>query len=511
MVVNTKEKRSLVWFRKGLRVHDNPALCDASDGAEAVFPVFVLDDNEPQKMGANRMSFLLESLSDLDANLKKLGSSLLCVRGKPEDVLPPLMRSLDVNFLAFEFDTEPYSKERDAKVITSASKMGIEVHSPVSHTLYDPEYLLAKALGSAPTTYSSFCKLISKCGNPPRPVAAPAPLSMPQIPKDVMEAHGGGSIPSLEDMGYATRAAADTTPFKGGETAGLARLEDQFKDTKWIALFEKPKTNPAALRKPDTTVLSPYLKYGCVSPRVFYFKLQEVYKKHTTHAQPPVSLLGQLYWREFFYLCGYAIPNFGRMKGNPICKQIPWDADADAMARLAAWREARTGYPWIDAAMTQLKQQGWLHHLARHSVACFLTRGDLWVSWEDGRAVFDELLIDADWSLNNANWMWLSCSSFFYQYFRCYSPVAFPKKYDANGDYVRHFIPALKRMPKKYIYEPWKAPLEVQRACGCIIGVDYPKPIVDHAVISKVNMGRMNKAYAANKAAQPPKKKAKKV
>lgn len=107
------------------------------------------------------------------------------------------------------------------------------------------------------------------------------------------------------------------------------------------------------------------------------------------------------------------------MAGNQICRQVPWrDPATEALAKehLAAWKEGRTGYPWIDACMRQLAQEGWIHHLARHAVACFLTRGDLWVSWEEGAAVFDEKLIDADWAVNNGNWMWLSCSCFFYQY-----------------------------------------------------------------------------------------------
>lgn len=124
--------------------------------------------------------------------------------------------------------------------------------------------------------------------------------------------------------------------------------------------------------------------------------------------------------------------------GNPVVKQIGWDKNPEL---LAAWAEGRTGYPWIDAAMTQLRTQGWLHHLARHAVACFLTRGDLYQHWEEGVAVFDRLLLDADWSLNNGNWQWLSASAFFAQYFRVYSPVAFPKKTDKSGAYVRHFLP----------------------------------------------------------------------
>jgi len=167
---------------------------------------------------------------------------------------------------------------------------------------------------------------------------------------------------------------------------------------------------------------------------------------------------------------------------------------------LAAWSEARTGYPYIDAIMTQLRREGWIHHLARHSVACFLTRGDLWQSWEKGQQVFEELLLDADWSLNAGNWMWLSASAFFHQFFRVYSPVAFGKKTDKEGDYIKKYLPILKKYPSNYIYEPWKAPLSVQKAAGCIIGTDYPRPIVDHDVVSKENISKMKAAYDANKA-----------
>ena len=180
--------------------------------------------------------------------------------------------------------------------------------------------------------------------------------------------------------------------------------------------------------------------------------------------------------------------------------EIPWDDDPEL---LAAWKESRTGYPFIDAIMTQLRETGWIHHLARHSVACFLTRGDLWQSWEKGAAVFEEHLIDADWSINNFNWQWLSCTAHFYQYFRCYSPVAFGKKTDKNGDYIRKWLPIFRDMPAKYIYEPWEAPLEVQKKCGVIVGENYPEPIVDHKSISKSNMSRMKEAYDAHKNGTP--------
>lgn len=136
-----------------------------------------------------------------------------------------------------------------------------------------------------------------------------------------------------------------------------------------------------------------------------------------------------------------------------------------------------------------------MHHLARHCVACFLTRGDLYQSWLKGAQVFDQLLLDSDWALNNGNWMWLSASAFYHQYWRVYSPITFGQKYDPEGKYVRRFVPELKNFPAKYIYAPWTAPLAVQKQAGCIIGKDYPHPIVDHKEASKKCIARMKEAY----------------
>ena len=148
---------------------------------------------------------------------------------------------------------------------------------------------------------------------------------------------------------------------------------------------------------------------------------------------------------------------------------------------------------------TNTIQEGWIHHLARHAVACFLTRGDLYQSWEKGQDVFEEYLLDADWSLNAANWQWLSASQFFHQYWKCYSPIEFGKKTDKNGEFIKKYLPVLRKIPNEYIYEPWKAPLVVQQSAQCVIGRDYPKPIIDHKVVSKICIERMKKAFEAIK------------
>lgn len=262
----------------------------------------------------------------------------------------------------------------------------------------------------------------------------------------------------------------------------------------WLCNFEKPNTSPNSL-EPSTTVLSPYLKFGCLSSRLFYQRLKQTIGT-AKHSKPPVSLIGQLMWREFYYVVAYATPNFDKMVGNPVCCQVPWQNNE---SHLEKWKNGQTGYPFIDAIMRQLKQEGWIHHLARHAVACFLTRGDLWISWEEGQKVFEEWLLDADWALNAGNWMWLSASAFFHQFFRVYSPVAFGKKTDKTGEYIRKYVPELKKYTSEYIYEPWKAPLSMQKTADCIIGKDYPKRIVVHEDVYKINISKMSAAYKENK------------
>lgn len=450
------------------------------------------------RAGINRIRFLLESLEDLDSNLQKLGSRLLVLKGEPEGALIRCLKEWDIKKLCFEYDTEPYYQALDIKIKKYASAAGIEVFSPVSHTLFNPSDIIQKNGGRPPLSYQSFLKLAGKPSWASSPLST-TPASLPSIGE--VGNIETSKVPTTSELGYEGIGQDESTPFKGGEEEALRRLEEAISEKffllqDWVAKFEKPKGNPSAFLKPATTVLSPYLKFGCLSSRYFYQCIDDIQKNVKSHTLPPVSLLGQLLWRDFFYTVSFGTPNFDEMKGNKICKQIPWNDDEEL---LVAWRDAKTGFPWIDAIMIQLREWGWMHHLARHCVACFLTRGDLFVHWKGGRDVFERLLIDSDWAINNGNWLWLSCSSFFYQYNRIYSPISFGKKYDPNGNYIRHFIPILKDMPKEFIYEPWTAPLSVQNKAKCIIGRDYPKPVISHDMASQSCRRKMAEAYELNR------------
>lgn len=387
---------------------------------------------------------MLQCLEDLDANLRKLNSRLFVIRGQPADVFPRLFKEWNITKLSIEYDSEPFGKERDAAIKKLATEAGVEVIIRISHTLYDLDKIIELNGGQPPLTYKRFQTLISKMEPLEIPVETITSEVIEKCTTPLSDDHDEKyGVPSLEELGFDTDGLPSAV-WPGGETEALTRLERH--------LERKVKKN----------------------------------------SSPPLSLYGQLLWREFFYTAATNNPRFDKMEGNPICVQIPWDKNPEALAK---WAEGRTGFPWIDAIMTQLRQEGWIHHLARHAVACFLTRGDLWISWEEGMKVFEELLLDADWSINAGSWMWLSCSSFFQQFFHCYCPVGFGRRTDPNGDYIRRYLPVLRGFPAKYIYDPWNAPEGIQKVAKCLIGVNYPKPMVNHAEASRLNIERMKQIY----------------
>jgi cryptochrome len=487
---------TLLWFRKGLRLHDSPALHAAVEGVAentaALYPVFILDPNllTPSRVGVNRIAFLLESLRALDAELRKRGSRLTVLRGEPLAELERVMVQWKIGRLVFEADTEPYAVKRDARATELARRLGVEVRTPGGHTLYDPGVLAEAAGGTLPLSYGGFLKLLSKVGEPPAPL--PTPEKLPPVGDFGGLKPPTGGIPTLAELGHQGQAAglAFASP---GELGSLATLAAWTSTPSRVATFEKPATDPSAYAPAATTRLSAHLKFGSLSARTMYAALREAERAAGAHSQPPTSLVGQLLWREMFTTIGASVPHYDRMVGNPVCRQIDWD---DTPELLSAWTEGQTGYPWIDAAMRQLNAEGWMHHLARHSVACFLTRGDLWQSWEAGQGVFDRLLIDADWSLNASNWMWLSASAYFTAIDRIYSPVAFAKKYSGAAAYIRHYLPELAGVPDSCLLEPWTMTAAQQSQAGCLLGRDYPQPIVDHAQARARNLDRMRAAYA---------------
>jgi cryptochrome len=337
--------------------------------------------------------------------------------------------------------------------------------------------------------------------------------------------NGDFAVPTMEELGLPSA----TTPHRGGETEALRALEELLKREEYVATFAKPDTAPTAVKGPATTLLSPHLHFGSLSVREMYWRVNDVVEKVREKGkrvtEPPTSLLGQLLFREMYFGAQEGLGDvFGQMLGNRTVRFIPWHLptvydentglstgkyaiDSDQAEQwFRRWKYGRTGFPWIDGLMRQLKEEGWIHHLGRHAVACFLTRGGAYIDWERGAEVFADWLLDHEPACNAGNWQWLSCTAFFSQYFRIYSPISFPQKWDKEGEFIRKWVPELARFDKKYIYEPWKAPIADQRGWGCIIKGNgdikdeqgtkvYPKPMFDFSERRKICLEAMKKAY----------------
>lgn len=523
-----KKKRIVMWFRRDLRLKDNSALnfllqLDRTD--LEIIPIYIIHTPVNKRSGNLRFKFLLESLADLQNSLRERGADLYVIRGEAVAVLDTLLRVWNVTHVFINELLEPHARERDLKVRDICMKIGVEMICFPDVTLYDMNFIRRLNGNRNPQTFSVLQSIIKELPLPRRPSDLRQYLFPPIVELDELvyrlkrysinlwdtvtsgntQDNTPFGIPDLGDFGY-----LEPNPHSflyGGETVALSILDNFCQNPDQVKLFDKRKSSPAQRFPTSTTALSPYVTFGCLSVRDFFHRvndLQNTFEKDPFGA--PVTLGGQLIWREFFYCNAVTHVNdsFDSMYSNPDCRIIPWrlqeipdndhkpsEDEELAMYQFNCWVNGQTGFPWIDAAMRQIRTEGWAHHSARHSVAVFLTRGDLYISWERGMEAFQELLIDYDWSLNTGNWLWLSCSSFYDKYNQVYDPCDFGKLWDPEGDYIRAYVQELRRMPTKYIHKPWKAPLTVQKEIKCVLGRNYPFPILNHAYCSRKCMEKM--------------------
>lgn len=451
--------------------------------------------------------------------------------------------------LVFEKDTDTYARERDDVVCKAAQEAGVKVIIRSGRTLWDSDLVVEKNGGKPTMSITQLQTAGKKVGQIQRPIPSPDHLPDPgEMPvnfhqeqpetkpdfnaenrtendkgyAEIAGPKGDFAIETMEELGFPSA----TTPHRGGETIALKKLAEILDDKKYTATFQKPKTSPAQFEPQSTTFMSPFLHFGALSVREFYWRVQDIVQAYGKGAStPPESLTGQLLFRDMYFAAQAALGSeFTQTVQNPYCRFIPWhlpskvDPDTgrvtgeyhvdnpEAEIWFKRWKHGVTGFPWIDALMRQLKHDGWIHHLGRHSVACFLTRGGCYVDWERGCEVFEEWLLDHEPACNAGNWQWLSCTAFFSQFFRCYSPISFGKKWDKEGKLIRRWVPELKNLDAKYIYEPWKAPLSDQKKAGVRIKGDgltkveegtYPKPMFDFNERRDTCLAAMKMAYKA--------------
>ena len=356
----------------------------------------------------------------------------------------------------------PTAAERDANIAAHLPLRllpGLTVH---------PFDLIRKADGTPYTVFTPFSRAW-KALPPPTPAQLWAPPArLMAVPEHLQ------SLPIPAEP-----ALPATVPFPPGEAEALRRL----------AAFACGAAAPICSYADDrnrvdldgTSQLSPYLRFGMVSPRHAATAALDAMETagDQTARRGAETWLNELIWREFYMMILYHCPDVLEHAFQANIRGIPWRNDE---AEFAAWRAGCTGFPVVDAAMRQLVTTGWMHNRARMIVASFLAK-DLLVDWRWGERFFMQHLVDGDPAANNGGWQWTAgVGTDAAPYFRVFNPSLQGAKFDPEGVYVRRYVPELAVVPTKFIHEPWKMPPDVQRLSGCAIGRDYPLPIVDHAL-----------------------------
>jgi deoxyribodipyrimidine photo-lyase len=428
-----------MWFRRDLRLLDNPALIAAAEaGGGSVLGVFVLDPALLAPSGAARLAVLYRSLRSLDA---QLGGDLVVRHGRPATVLGELCREVAADSVHCAADFGPYGAARDEAVAQALPAPLVRTGSPYAV----PPGRLVNASGAGFQVYSAFYRAWLARGWP-----EPAPAARTQwLPADQVRRDGIPADPRLPSQLRLPEV---------GESAARQAWQS-FRDGP-IERYRQDRSRPDLA---GTSRMSVHLKWGTVHPRTLLADLRpqhEVYRK-------------ELAWREFYADVLHRRPDSAREHYRTELADLPHPTGELARQRLAAWAAGRTGYPIVDAGMRQLLAEGWMHNRVRMIVASFLVK-DLHLEWQAGARHFMAHLVDGDLASNVHGWQWVAGTGTDpAPYFRIFNPSLQGQKFDPDGAYVRRYVPELAGLPADRIHEPWRAP------GGLPPG--YPDRIVDHA------------------------------
>lgn len=452
---------SIHWFRQDLRLADNPGLSAAcADGA--VLPVYILDDENAgvDAMGAASRFWLHHSLTALNDSL---GGGLCVLQGDAKELLPDLVSEVGANAVHWNRCYEPWQMTRDAVIKDRLRAAGVRVTSHNASLLWEP-WDIQKDDGTPYKVFTPFYRRgCLKAPYPRQPLPLPDALSLAVHESEL-------DIAALNLLPKIRWDRQMETCWQIGEAGARDRLF-AFLDN-GLAGYKAGRDFPA---RPNVSRLSPHLHWGEISPHQVWHAVVDLIDRGDFDKDAD-KFLCEIGWREFSYSLLYYNPELKRKNLQSRFDHFPWQ---DNKAALKAWQTGRTGYPIVDAAMRELWQTGYMHNRLRMVVGSFLVK-NLRLHWHHGEAWFWNCLVDADYASNSASWQWIAgCGADAAPYFRVFNPVTQGKKFDGGGDYTRHYLPELTRLPDEYLFCPWEAPSDVLAEAGVILGDTYPKPIVD--------------------------------
>lgn len=452
--------KTIVWFRNDLRLHDHPALKEASECGE-VLPVYILPDRTSQTAAD---WWLYESLNCLQQQLVKIGSTLTILKGPPSDALSALTEKTQADAIFFNGQVDPASRREEIALLEWNSLAKVNVRRCEPNMLLNPSSLKTGA-GEPYKVFGAFWKSLQQ-QTIPWPIAAPASLTswIDEYPETIpLEQSGLRNL-----IGWDACLEEAWTP---GETASFEQWA-LFRD-KGLKWYDTKRDFPALN---GTSGLSGFLASGNMSIRALWHAVRRAQEEEI--APQPEPFLRQLAWREFSYYQLFHFPDITQRPLRPEFLDFPWLNDPN---ELTAWKKGITGYPLVDAGMRELWETGTIHNRVRMVVASFLIK-HLLIDWRIGAEWFRETLVDYDVANNTLGWQWVAGSGFdAAPYFRIFNPTTQSRKFDKNGDYIRKWMPELAALPDAALHEPHTASEDVLTEAGVVLGDTYPLPIVDHS------------------------------
>ena len=481
---------TLFWFRRDLRLQDNPALRWAVQQGKPVICFYIHSNNvgDEWHSGGASQWWLHHSLESLAADLKTAGTRLCLFTGDPEKIIDQIVKDTGAGAIAWNRRYEPNSIELDKKLKAHYTNTGLDVHSTPGNLSHEPWQV--KREGKHPyRVFTAYWRASLK--HPSLPVT-PAVRTIPQSATAVKGKLKGecdlSDLNLLPDLPWAAQFPDHWQP---GEKGAAANLRSLLKNR--ISNYGTDRDIPS---NPGTSRLSPHLAFGEISPRQINAAVAKKLKNKTLVADENVeTFLKEIGWREFAYHLLYNFPHTVEQPLDVRFSKFPWKKIKPET--LERWQQGNTGIPLVDAGMRQLWQTGWMHNRVRMVVGSLLIK-NIGYHWQEGARWFWDTLVDADLASNTMGWQWVAGSGAdAAPYFRVFNPVRQGERFDPEGEYVRQWVPEIAGLPKKHIHSPWTAsPTELEQA-AIIPGVTYPHPIVDLKTTRVEALDRFAKIKAA--------------
>ena len=476
----SKLRTAICLFRNDLRLHDNEALISALKVSDCVVPLYCFDPNHYKstwhfnlpKTGAHRAKFLIESAADLRSNLRKLNTDLVIHCSTPLDAIKNITAACNesghaVSEVVFQKEVTYEEVKVEEEIENYCRTKNIKVSKIWGATLYHSHDLPFKSLGLLPDTYTSFRKEVENKSRVRKLVTLPDKLR--PLPPGL----DTGSLPDLASLGHPDYVpdSRSAFPFLGGETSALARLEHYLWSSDCVAKYKE--TRNGLIGQDYSTKFSPWLAAGCLSPRMIYWEIKRYEQKRVAN-NSTYWVIFELLWRDYFRFVCQKYGDRVFYQSGILNKQIPWSQDEN---KFRAWCEGRTGVPFVDANMRELRLSGWMSNRGRQNVASFLVK-DLGLDWRLGAEWFESQLLDHDVCSNYGNWNYAAGVGNDPRENRKFNMIKQGLDYDKDGDFIRLWVDELSKVKGGKVHFPWTMSPDLLSKIGLELGVDYPKPII---------------------------------